>query len=75
MKPYVLLLSKKDKSELKAFMKKTRDKEEVMGSLIPMTAQTAVNRYKQRWISGLKTKLATVLCPSRDLIWDRLFKA
>jgi transposase len=76
MKPQVLLLSRKDKRELEAFMKKTTDKEEAMRALVvlhkaegetfrqigqilhmrPMTAQAAVNRYKQSNITGLKTK-------------------
>lgn len=34
MKPQVLLLSKKDKQELEAFMKKTTDKEEAMRALV-----------------------------------------
>lgn len=34
MKPQVLLLSKKDKSDLEAFMKKTTDKEEAMRALV-----------------------------------------
>jgi transposase len=34
MKPQVLLLSKKDKREIEAFMKKTTDKEEAMRALV-----------------------------------------
>lgn len=34
MKPQVLLLSKKDKPEIEAFMKKTTDKEEAMRALV-----------------------------------------
>ena len=94
MKPQVLLLSKKNKHELEAFMKKTTDKEEATRALVvlhkadgetfrqigqilhirPMTAQAAVNRYKQASIKGLKTKQSSGRPPLKKTKMKQILK-